>query len=82
MVIDIPADLELAIKQVANARGISTAGYVRSILERDLAISTSFPETLPLKASRGMLARYGQAPTAEEIDANRVDMFGQFGEHF
>jgi hypothetical protein len=26
------------------------------------------------------LAKYGPAPTAEEIDANRADMFRNFGE--
>jgi hypothetical protein len=26
-----------------------------------------------------MFAKYGQAPSAEEIDANRADMFRNFG---
>jgi hypothetical protein len=27
-----------------------------------------------------MFAKYGQAPSAEEIDANRAEMFRNFGE--
>lgn len=30
--------------------------------------------------ARGMFAKYGQAPSAEEIDANRAEMFRNFGE--
>jgi len=29
-----------------------------------------------------MLAKYGPAPSAEEIDANRADMFRGFAEDF
>jgi hypothetical protein len=29
-----------------------------------------------------MFAKYGEAPSAEEIDANRADMFQNFGEEF
>jgi hypothetical protein len=28
----------------------------------------------PFKTGHGMFAKYGQAPSAEEIDANRADM--------
>jgi hypothetical protein len=36
----------------------------------------------PLKTGRGMLAKYGPAPSAEELDENRKDMFHGFGENF
>jgi len=36
----------------------------------------------PFKSGRGMLAKYGPAPSAEEIDENRSDMFRGFGEDF
>lgn len=32
----------------------------------------------PLKTGRGLLAKYGAVPSAEEIDENRHDMFGGF----
>lgn len=36
----------------------------------------------PLKTGRGLLAKYGPAPSAEEIDENRHDMFGGFAQDF
>jgi len=36
----------------------------------------------PFKSGRGMFAKYGEAPSAEEIDANRAEMFRCFGEGF
>jgi plasmid stability protein len=83
MTIELPEKLGAALKVQANAHGVSPDGYVREILERDLASS---PETqssgVPFKTGRGMFAKYGQAPSAEEIDANRADMFQNFGENF
>jgi hypothetical protein len=57
------------------------AGYVRDVLERDLvaAVGTASGDA-PFKTGRGVFAKYGQAPSAEEMDANRNDMFRNFGE--
>jgi hypothetical protein len=35
-----------------------------------------------LKTGRGILAKYGQAPSAEDIDANRAEMFQDFATDF
>jgi plasmid stability protein len=81
MMIELPEKLESALKMQANAHGVSAAGYVRVILERDLASSVeSQSPCTPFKTGHGVLAKYGQAPSAEEIDANRADMFRNFGE--
>lgn len=32
----------------------------------------------PTRSLRGLLAKYGPAPSAEEIDQNRVEMFANF----
>ncbi len=83
MTIELPEDLGAALKAQANAHGVSPDGYVREILERDLASSLGRqPSGAPFKTGRGMFAKYGQAPSAEEIDANRADMFANFGEDF
>jgi hypothetical protein len=80
MILDLPENLEAAIKQHANSLGVSPAGYICELLRRDLAAShASEADTLPFKSGFGMLAKYGQAPSAEEIDANRADMFRGFG---
>jgi len=85
LTIQLPDKLEALLKAEANARGVSADGYVRDLLERDLAASledqTQTPGP-PFKTGRGMLAKYGPAPSAEEIDANRAEMFHRFGEDF
>ncbi len=81
MVIELPEQLEVALKMKADERGVSAAGYVREILERDLSVTSSASPNA-FKNSRGMLAKYGSAPSAEEIDANRAEMFRNLGEQF
>ena len=67
----------------ASAHGVSAAGYVREILEGDLASSLEAPSSgIPFKIGHGLFAKYGQAPLEEEIDANRADMFRDFGEDY
>ena len=83
MTIELPKELELALETQANAHGVSTAEYVRQILERDMASECHMgTSTVGFKTGRGMLAKYGQAPSAEEIDNNRAEMFRNFGERF
>jgi plasmid stability protein len=83
MVIELPEELGPALKMQANAHGVSVAGYVREVVERDLAPSLKAQTpSIAFKTGRGMLAKYGQAPSAEEIDTNRADMFGSFGENY
>ena len=81
MTVEIPERLEGALKAHAQIRGLSAEGYVRDMLERDLGV-TDGPPTVPFKTSRGMLAHLGPAPSAEEIDENRKEMFRGFGENF
>jgi len=70
LTIQLSDKLEAALKVEANAHGVSPAGYVRDMLERSLASSlenqTSGP---PFKTG-----------WAEEIDANRAEMFRNFAE--
>src|SRR5271165_5543417 len=83
MTIELPEKLGAALKVQANAHGVSPAGYIREVLERDLASSVEKQSSsAPFKTGRGMFAKYGQAPSAEEIDANRADMFRNFGEDY
>ena len=83
MTIELPEQLAAALKAQANEHGVSVDGYIREVLERDLASSLDAQSSgVPFKTGRGMFAKYGQAPSAEEIDANRADMFRNFGEEF
>lgn len=84
LTIQIPEKLEAVLNAQAKARGISADGYVQDLLERDLAGSLDdHPQQgPPFKTGRGILARYGPAPSAEEIDANRAEMFQNFAKDF
>ncbi len=75
--------IELAEEQVAAlearalAEGLSLEGWLRK-----LANGETEPRRKPYKTGYGMLAKYGPAPSAEEIDENRREMFRGFGEDF
>jgi plasmid stability protein len=76
MIIELPEKLEAALKVQANAHGVSPAGYVCDVLERDLApVLEGQSSGASFKTGRGMFSKYGEAPSAEEINANRADMF-------
>jgi hypothetical protein len=51
------------------------------VLEQVLNAQVAHPGR-PFETGRGMLAKYGPAPSADEIDANRADMFRGFAEDF
>jgi hypothetical protein len=79
LTIDLSKEVEVALKMRAQAQGVDAAGYARQVLERALGVQEAHPGA-PFKTGRGLLAKYGPAPSAEEIDANRADMFRGFGE--
>jgi hypothetical protein len=80
LTIDVSKELEAALKAQALAQGVDPAGYARQVLERALGMEQDL-QGPPFKTGRGLLAKYGPAPSAEEIDANRADMFRGFGEN-
>jgi hypothetical protein len=83
MILELPEELETAIKAQATARGVSPSGYVLEVLVRALApLSQASIAPGALRTGRGLLAKYGSAPSSEEIDANRAEMFRNFGEGF
>jgi len=80
LTIELPDNLETALRAQANAQGVSAAGYVRDILERELAPVLFIQSGPPFRTGRGVLARYGAGPSPEEVDANRAEMFRHFAE--
>jgi len=75
-VIEIPDDQAAALKAKAAAQGLT----LKSWLEK---LAKEVPSARrPLKTGRGMLAKYGTAPSAQEIDENRKDMFRGFANDF
>jgi hypothetical protein len=77
-VIELPDNQAAALKAKAAAQGLSLKAWLGKLAEESPAAAPR----KPLKTGRGMLAKYGPAPSAEEIDENRKDMFRGFGEDF
>ena len=81
MTINLPLEPEKQAKliAVAQAKGLSTDDLLLEAIDKILADA---PETTspkePTHSLRGLLSRYGPAPSAEEIDQNRAEMFVNF----
>jgi hypothetical protein len=75
--IEVAEEQVAALKAKALAEGLSLEGWLRKIVEQEAE-----PPRKPLKSARGILAKYGPGPSAEEIDENRREMFKGFGEEF
>jgi hypothetical protein len=76
---ELPDELGAALKAQSQAQGVSPDRYISRVLE-----ATLFPEMeqrkddQPFETGYGMWAKYGLAPSAEEIDENRREMFRNF----
>jgi hypothetical protein len=67
---------EAKLVAAARARGISLDALVREALGPVFAeAAIQGPGKEPTRSLRGLLAKYGPAPSAEEIDQNRAEMF-------
>jgi hypothetical protein len=83
VVVELPANFEASVKAQALLRGLSVEDYVRDVVERDLRLAEEANRpNRPLKSGWGLCADLGPAPSAEEIDENRAEMFRGFGENF
>jgi hypothetical protein len=70
---------EAKLVALARARGLTTDALLREAVDRMLAGtpgSNSGKE--PTRSLLGLLSKYGPAPSAEEIDQNRAEMFANF----
>ncbi|MCW5982615.1 MAG: hypothetical protein KIT09_31295 [Bryobacteraceae bacterium] len=76
-VIEIPDEQAAALEARAAAQGLTLQQWLGRLAEEGTATPAK-----PLKSAYGLLAEYGPAPSAEEIDENRRDMFHGFGEDF
>ena len=74
--IQIPPEIEAQLLASAKAQGVSLELYLQRMLEQDA--KSKRLAARPLKSSYGVLAKHGRAPSAEEIDANRAEMFRNF----
>lgn len=78
-VIEHPDEQAIALKARAAAQGLSLEDWFAKLARESFQ---SEPSKKPFKTGRGSLAKYGSAPSAEEIDENRRDMFRSFASDF
>ena len=76
MLIEIPDHQATALKAIAAARGLTLNAWLGKLAEE----ATETTRQKPLKTGRGMFAKYRPAPSAEEIDENRHEMFQNFAQ--
>jgi len=76
LTIEIPDELAAALQVKARAEGLLPDSYVGRVLEKTL-VETE-PERLPFKNSYGILAKYGPAPSDEDIAEVRREMWANF----
>lgn len=71
---------EAKLVAAAQARGLSPADLVRQALEEILEETPTKTNSAkePTRSLRGLLAKHGPAPSAEEIDQNNAEMFANF----
>ncbi len=69
---------EARLIAAAQAKGLSTDALVREALDRILAEAPELSPKEPTLSLRGLLSKYGQAPSAQDIDQNRAEMFANF----
>jgi plasmid stability protein len=79
LTIELPDDLEAALKARAMAQGVTLAGFARHLLEEAVRPADA-PKFKPKKSGYGLLAKYGPGPSVEEIDENRREMFRGFAQ--
>ena len=67
------------LQEKAAAQGLTLQDWVWKLAIPD---SDSHRLSKPFETGYGMLAKYGSAPSADEIDENRREMFRGFAEDF
>jgi hypothetical protein len=77
LTIEFSSEQVAALKAKASAEGLTVEEWLRKLAEHE--VEPVAPEK-PFTSGYGLLAKYGPAPSAEEIDENRREMFRGFGE--
>ena len=77
--IEIPEDRVALLKAKAAAQGLTLEDWLQKLADER---SEAEQPHKPFKSGYGLLAKYGPAPSAEEIDENRREMFRGFAQDF
>jgi hypothetical protein len=71
--IELPEEQVVALRAKAAADGLTLEEWLVKLARHESILNPR-----PLKSGYGMLAKYGPAPSAEEIDENRREMLKGF----
>ena len=77
--IEISNEQLAALQAKAAAQGLTLEDWLKKLAYEE---AESAQPSQPFKSGYGMLAKYGPAPSAEEIDENRREMFRGFANDF
>jgi hypothetical protein len=81
MTITLPLEPQKEAKLIAlaEAKGMTADELVSQAIDKLIAEAPEGAARMePTHSLRGLLAKYGTAPSAEEIDQNRAEMFANF----
>jgi hypothetical protein len=81
MTIILPLDpqKEAKLEALAQEKGMTADEFVQREIDKIIAAAPALPGKFePTRSLRGILAKYGPAPSAVEIDQNRAEMFANF----
>jgi predicted DNA-binding protein len=81
MTINLPLSPQKEAKLIALAqtKGVSTGDLVREVIDKILAEAPDVSiQKEPTRSLRGLFANHGPAPSVQEIDENRAEMFANF----
>ena len=77
--IEVSNEQLAALNAKAAAQGLTLQDWLKKLAGEE---SEPAQPGQPFKSGYGMLAKYGPAPSAEEIDENRREMFRGFARDF
>lgn len=81
LTIEIPDEFAAALKAKAQALGVSPDHFASRVVQSTLTADIEQqPVGQPFETGYGMWAKYGPAPSAEEIDESRREMFRNFAQ--
>ena len=75
LTIEFSSEQVAALKAKARAEGLTVEEWLRKLAEHE--VEPVAPEK-PFTSGYGLLTKYGPAPSSEEIDENRREMFRGF----
>ena len=79
LTIEVSNEQLAALKAKAAAQGLTLQDWLQKLADEE---PESTQSGKPFKSGYGMLAKYGPAPSGEEIDENRREMFRGFAQDF